>query len=43
MVKAAKDDGIMRSAFFAQTGQGDGSEAFAMGRMASKTPSQDLQ
>jgi hypothetical protein len=33
----------MRCAFFAQTGQGAGDEASAMGRMTSKTPSQCLQ
>jgi hypothetical protein len=33
----------MRCAFFAQTGHGAGSAACAIGRIVSKTPSQDLQ
>jgi hypothetical protein len=43
IVKAENDVGGMRCAFFAQTGHGAGSDAFAMGFIVSNTPSQCLQ
>jgi hypothetical protein len=42
-VNALNDVGGMRCAFFAQTGHGAGSEAWLIGRIVSKMPSQGLQ